>query len=103
MFALHRYEKGTVIRNLPSAAGEAGEAGEFKVFHAGTKAADGGAAEQGEALSNGGRVLAVTASGPTVREAQRRAYRGVDSIDWPEGFCRRDIGFKAVAREAGSE
>ena len=61
------------------------------VFHAGTKAGDGG-----EILANGGRVLGVTAMAPTIAEAQRRAYRAVDRIDWPEGFCRRDIGWRAV-------
>ena len=44
-------------------------------------------------------MLNVTASGKTVAEAQRRAYQAVDRIDWPEGFCRRDIGWQAVARE----
>jgi len=44
-------------------------------------------------------VLGVTASGPSVTEAQRRAYAAVDRIDWPEGFCRRDIGWRAVERE----
>jgi phosphoribosylamine--glycine ligase len=54
----------------------------------------------GETLvANGGRVLAVTATGKTVREAQANAYAAVDCIDWPEGFCRRDIGWRAVARE----
>ena len=52
-------------------------------------------------LANGGRVLNVCASGKTVAEAQRRAYEAVDRIDWPEGFCRRDIGWQAVAREKG--
>ncbi len=50
-------------------------------------------------IANGGRVLAVTARGPTVREAQERAYAAVDQIRWPEGFFRRDIGWRAVARE----
>jgi phosphoribosylamine--glycine ligase len=49
----------------------------------------------------GGRVLAVTATGPTIAQAQSRAYAAVDMIDWPEGFCRRDIGWRAVARERG--
>ena len=63
------------------------------VFHAGTRMS-------GETLvANGGRVLAVTATGKTVREAQANAYAAVDCIDWPEGFCRRDIGWRAVARE----
>jgi phosphoribosylamine---glycine ligase len=50
-------------------------------------------------VADGGRVLAVTAIGDTVAESQRRAYAAVDAIDWPEGFCRRDIGWRAVARE----
>ena len=63
------------------------------VFHAGTK-------RDGERLiANGGRVLNVTALGASVKEAQNRAYRGVDAIDWPEGFCRTDIGWREVSRE----
>jgi phosphoribosylamine---glycine ligase len=50
-------------------------------------------------LADGGRVLAVTATGESVAQAQSRAYAAVDAIDWPEGFCRRDIGWRAVARE----
>jgi phosphoribosylamine---glycine ligase len=64
-----------------------------EIFHAGT------ALEGGRLVANGGRVLNVTAVGKTVEEAQRRAYRAVDLIDWPEGYCRRDIGAKAVERE----
>ncbi|MBL8836894.1 MAG: phosphoribosylamine--glycine ligase [Alphaproteobacteria bacterium] len=64
------------------------------VFHAGTR-------REGDALvAAGGRVLGITALGATVAEAQARAYRAVDSIDWPEGFCRRDIGALAIARTA---
>jgi len=67
------------------------------VFQAGTRA-------EGDGLvSDGGRVLAVTAWGATVTEARERAYAAVDRIDWPEGFCRRDIGHRAVAREAGGD
>ena len=61
------------------------------VFHAGTKR------DGVRLLANGGRVLAVTATGKDVAEAQRRAYEAVDAIDWPEGFCRRDIGWRALA------
>ncbi len=50
-------------------------------------------------LANGGRVLNICARGKTVREAQQRAYAAVDMINWPEGFCRRDIGWQAIARE----
>jgi phosphoribosylamine--glycine ligase len=66
---------------------------DLKVFHAGTLRRD------GKLLANGGRVLNVTALGHTVAEAQARAYAAVDRIDWPEGFCRRDIGWRAVERE----
>jgi phosphoribosylamine--glycine ligase len=60
------------------------------VYHAGTK-------RDGDKLvANGGRVLNVTAVGASVREAQQRAYAAVDAIDWPGGFCRRDIGWRAV-------
>jgi phosphoribosylamine--glycine ligase len=53
--------------------------------------------EDGTLRSNGGRVLSVTAVGETLKEATARAYRGVDAIDWPGGFCRRDIGWRALA------
>ncbi len=66
------------------------------VYHAGTK-------RDGEALlANGGRVLGVTALGKTVGRAQARAYEAIAAIDWPEGFCRRDIGWRALKREAES-
>jgi phosphoribosylamine--glycine ligase len=52
----------------------------------------------GDVVANGGRVLAVTAMGADVAEAQRRAYAAVDAIDWRQGFCRRDIGWRAVGR-----
>ncbi|MGE4064576.1 MAG: phosphoribosylamine--glycine ligase [Rhodospirillaceae bacterium] len=83
-------QKGTVIGGLDAAA----EVDGAMVFHAGTKE------DGGKILANGGRVLAVTAIGKTVREAQARAYQAVDKINWPEGFCRRDIGWRAVARES---
>jgi phosphoribosylamine--glycine ligase len=83
------YEKGSVIEGLDNAAAVQG----VEIFHAGTKA------EGGRILANGGRVLNVCALGKTVVEAQERAYTAVDRIRWPEGFCRRDIGFQAVARE----
>ncbi|RWA63574.1 phosphoribosylamine--glycine ligase [Mesorhizobium sp.] len=81
-------EKGSVIRGLEEAASDGAE-----IFHAGT-AINGGAL-----VANGGRVLNVTATGATVGEAQQRAYAALDRIDWPQGFCRRDIGWQAVARE----
>jgi phosphoribosylamine--glycine ligase len=83
-------QAGTPIRGI-----EAAEAAGAKVFHAGTKRAD------GELVAAGGRVLDVTATGRTVGEAQARAYAAVDRIDWPGGFCRRDIGWRAVERENG--
>ncbi|ARP66723.1 phosphoribosylamine--glycine ligase [Mesorhizobium sp. WSM1497] len=84
-------EKGSVIRGVEDAASDG-----VQVFHAGT-AINGGAL-----VANGGRVLNVTASGATVGEAQKRAYAALDRIDWPDGFCRRDIGWQAVAREQGN-
>ena len=81
------YEKGTVIRGLK----EAGEVDGVHVFHAGTAAN-----AKGEITATGGRVLNVTAMAPTVAEAQKRAYAAVDRIDWPEGFCRRDIAWRAL-------
>ncbi len=79
---------GSVIRNLPE------ERDDAIVFHCGTKKN-----AAGEIEAHGGRVLAVTALGKTVREAQAKAYQVVDQIQWPEGFCRRDIGWRAIARE----
>ena len=81
-------EAGTAIRGLAEAEGAGA-----KVFHAGTQLVD------GELVAAGGRVLNVTATGATVSEARDRAYAAVDRIDWPGGFCRRDIGWRAVARE----
>jgi phosphoribosylamine--glycine ligase len=66
-----------------------------EIFHAGTRRAE------GKILAEGGRVLGVTALGKNVAAAQARAYQAIDVIDWPEGFCRRDIGWRAVARERG--
>jgi phosphoribosylamine---glycine ligase len=65
-----------------------------KVFHAGT------AEKEGQLVANGGRVLSVTATGANVTEAQKLAYAGVDAVDFPTGFCRRDIGWREVEREA---
>ena len=80
---------GSVIRNIPA------EEDDTIVFHCGTKQS------KGEIEAHGGRVLAVTALGKNVREAQAKAYALVDRIQWPEGFCRRDIGWRAIAREGG--
>jgi phosphoribosylamine--glycine ligase len=83
------YGKGSVITGLDDAAKVEG----VEIFHAGTIAKD------GKILASGGRVLNVCAMGKTVTEAQQRAYQAVDRIHWPEGFCRRDIGWQALARE----
>ena len=83
-------EKGSEIKGLADAGAVEG----VTVFHAATKAGAGGAV-----LANGGRVLGVTALGGSVREAQARAYAAVDRLDWADGFCRRDIGWRAIARE----
>ena len=55
------------------------------------------AAFPGGVVSAGGRVLGVAAAGADVREAQAAAYRAVDALDWPGGFCRRDIGWRALS------
>ena len=81
------YAKNTVIDGVEDAATVDG----VTVFHAGTK-------REGEKLlATGGRVLNVTATGRDVAEAQARAYRAVDRLRWPDGFCRRDIGWRAIA------
>ena len=81
--------KGTEIRGLDEAAKVPG----VEIFHAGTKR------EGDRLLADGGRVLNVTAMAPTVAEAQARAYDAIAKIDWPGGFYRRDIGWRAVERE----
>jgi phosphoribosylamine--glycine ligase len=83
------YRRGTEIRGLDAVAAMKG----VKVFHAGTRRA-----EDGRLLANGGRVLGVSALGEDIEEARRLAYGAIDAIDWPEGFCRRDIGWRALAR-----
>ena len=83
------YAKGTLIEGLDQATQIEG----VEIFHAGTKA------DGNKILANGGRVLNVCARGKTVHEAQQRAYAAVDRIRWPDGFCRRDIGWRAVERE----
>ncbi len=88
------YEKGSEIKGIDTAMA-ADE--NVTVFHAGTSLD-----ESGKLRATGGRVLNVTARGASVKEAQARAYGAVDRIDWPEGFCRRDIGWRAVAREESS-
>jgi phosphoribosylamine--glycine ligase len=86
------YAKGTRIEGLDDAARVEG----VEIFHAGTISRD------RQILANGGRVLNICASGKTITEAQQRAYHAVDRIKWPEGFCRRDIGWQAVESEKGS-
>jgi phosphoribosylamine---glycine ligase len=83
------YARGSVIEGLEEAAQIEGA----EIFHAGTRA------EGGRIVSNGGRVLNVCGLGPSVKDAQARAYAAVDRVRWPEGFCRRDIGWRAIARE----
>lgn len=83
------YAKGSEIRGLDTISLE-----DAIVFHAGT------VLEGGSLRANGGRVLNITASGATIAEAQAKAYAAVDQIDWPGGFCRHDIGWRAVARGA---
>ncbi len=87
------YHKDTEILGLDAA----GSLDDVQIFHAGTRLDD-----EGRLLANGGRVLNVTAMGATVGAAQARAYKAVSLIDWPEGFCRSDIGWRAVAREKRS-
>ncbi len=82
------YASGSEIKGLERAAKIEG----VTIFHAGTKR------DGKRLLASGGRVLNVTAIGKTLKEAQTRAYRAVDLIDWPQGFCRRDIGWRALAR-----
>ncbi len=84
------YQKGSVICGLERAA----TIPNATVHHAGTLRN-----LTGEIVANGGRVLCVTATAPTIAEAQKRAYQAVDQIDWSQGFCRRDIGWRAVARD----
>ncbi|MCB1442091.1 MAG: phosphoribosylamine--glycine ligase [Methyloceanibacter sp.] len=82
------YEKGTEIKGLDAASVE----DDAVVFHAGT------VRDGNRILATGGRVLGVTARGADIAQAQARAYAVVDTIDWPGGFCRRDIGWRAVNR-----
>ncbi len=80
------YEKGSEINGLDALP----EDSSHMMFHAGTAALD------GKTIATGGRVLAATARGANLAEAQARAYAMVEAIDWPEGFCRRDIGWRAL-------
>jgi len=80
---------GSEIKGLDAAAATEG----VEIFHAGTRR------DGARILASGGRVLNVTARANTVAEAQARAYAAIAKIDWPGGFCRSDIGWRAVARE----
>jgi phosphoribosylamine--glycine ligase len=86
------YTKGSVIGGLDDAASVEG----VEIFHAGTRS------DGARVLANGGRVLNVSAQGKTVSEARARAYDAVARVQWPEGFCRRDIGWQAIKRESGA-
>ncbi|MCJ8517581.1 phosphoribosylamine--glycine ligase [Pseudorhizobium tarimense] len=81
------YEKNTPIVSLPTTGTDE------KIFHAGT------AMNNGQLVATGGRVLNVTATGATVADAQAKAYALIELVDWENGFCRRDIGWRAIARE----
>ena len=82
-------EKGGTIGGIADAEGDGA-----KVFHAGIARN-----AEGQLIANGGRVLNVTATGKTTAAAQAAAYRAVDALDFPTGFCRRDIGWREVERE----
>eukprot|EP00210_Caulerpa_lentillifera_P002140 g2054.t1 len=81
------YQKGTVISGVEKIE-------DCKVFHAGTALN-----ENHQLINTGGRVLGVTSTGKTIQETQRKAYKGIDGIHWPKGFCRRDIGWRALNRQ----
>ncbi|WP_375260470.1 phosphoribosylamine--glycine ligase [Palleronia sp.] len=80
------YEKGSAIGGLEHLTATSSQV----VFHAGTALRD------GRPVANGGRVLGVTARGDDLRQARQRVYAMIDAVDWPEGFCRRDIGWRAL-------
>ncbi|MBH2894446.1 phosphoribosylamine--glycine ligase [Serratia marcescens] len=81
------YRNGEVIQGLPQQ-----ESADGKVFHAGTRL------QGDDVVTSGGRVLCVTALGETVAQAQQRAYQLAEGIQWPGSFCRKDIGYRAIAR-----
>jgi len=87
-----KYLKGSIISGINHAATVPG----VMIYHSGTlqNAA-------GQIIANGGRVLCVTAVAPTIADAQKSAYQAVERIDWPEGFCRHDIGWRGIARKKG--
>ena len=83
------YEKGSEIRGVDEASGDP----DVMIFHAGTTV------KNGKVIATGGRVLNITALGETVGEARDKAYQAIDKIDWPQGFYRKDIGWRAIERE----
>jgi len=83
------YESGSEIKGLEEAASDP----DIMIFHAGTKI------EDGRVLASGGRVLNITALGETVSQARDKAYAAIEKIDWPQGFYRKDIAWRAVERE----
>jgi phosphoribosylamine--glycine ligase len=85
------YEKGSEINGVAAA-----EATGAVVFHAGTKR------DGPRLLANGGRVLSVTAAAPGIEAAQEKAYAAIAKIDWPQGFYRRDIGWRAINRKSSN-
>ena len=84
-----KYEKGKIISGLDQISGDTA-----KVFHAGSALRD-----NGEVVTNGGRVICVTALGDTVTQAQKAAYAAVSKITWDGAFYRSDIAYRAIARE----
>jgi phosphoribosylamine--glycine ligase len=80
------YEKGSVIGNLAAA----GAGDDVEIFHAGT------AKEGDDIIATGGRVLNITAKGDSVADAQAAAYAAISKVDWPQGFYRSDIGWRAI-------
>ncbi len=88
------YTTGSAIGSLQAADAVEG----VTVLHAGTKRD-----AAGTLVSNGGRVLAVTATAPDLRQAQANAYRAVDALEWQDGYCRRDIGWRALSRSGEAE
>lgn len=84
-----KVEKGSIIRGLDEAEAVSGD---VVVFHAGT------GSRGADIIATGGRVLGVTARGETITHAVKRAYEAVDKVDWPEGFCRRDIAWRALGK-----
>ncbi len=83
------YSKGSLIENISAAASD----DNIEIFHAGTKR------DNGNIVAVGGRVLNVTAKAPSVAEAKNLAYAAVSKINWPDGFCRNDIGWRAINRD----